>query len=133
MRTLKEIIAAPLSVVVWVIAYATSHWIVFIGPKGPGDEFIPMCIGGFVGGLGLVLANCIGRPRLLSFPYLIGGGVLGCVAALPFGLWLRSYHFDQELQRNALQYSFAIWQAAVGTYLYIICTRVKKIPSETSH
>jgi hypothetical protein len=90
MRTLKEIIAAPLTVVVWDFAHGMSYWIVLIGPRGPGEDFIPVCIGGFVGGLGLVLANAIGRRRLLSLPYLIGGGALGCVAALPFGLWLRS-------------------------------------------
>jgi hypothetical protein len=126
-------IAMPLIAVVWMIAYLISFAArVFVVPFAVHSDFVAMSIGGVVGGLGLVLVNAVGRRRLLSLRHLIEGGVIGCIAALPFGLWLLDLHHSGG-DRTYLQCSFAIWQAAVGTYLYIVCTQVEKVPSEAPH
>lgn len=129
LRTVKAILAVPLIVVVWVLAWKTAVW---LGMElGSEDHLTPMCVGGFVGGLGLALCAAICHRRSLSLFSLLGAGFTGCVAALPFGLWLRSYYLNlhgaaDPLQPLRLQYAFAIWQAAVGTYLYAVCTQAKK-------
>ena len=96
---------------------------------GREDNLLPVGVDGFLGGLGVALSVAIRRRRFLTHPYpfVFGAPVVGCVAALPFGLWLRSYHANPSpwfdpLQPLRLRYAFAIWQAAVGTYLYAVCT-----------
>jgi hypothetical protein len=136
MRRLKHFIAVPLNVVVWLLAYSTSA----VAGLGASFDysFVPMCLGGFVGGLGLTLVNTIGRRRVLTFPYLIAGGIVGSVAALPFTEWRDTFYGDfggghAEGRFEMLQHSFAIWQAAVGTYLYAICTWAGRLPSGNSN
>ena len=122
LRTPTGILSVPLSVIVWLAAYITAMW---LGMGLGSDNYTPMCIGGGVGGLGLVLCAAVWRHWLFCRRYLVGGAVIGGLAALPFGLWLKGYRADmaEGALRLPLQYSFAIWQGAIGTYLYIICTR----------
>jgi hypothetical protein len=92
--------------------------------------FPPFCVGGFVGGAGLALSFSICDRRLLSWRRVFQAGAIGALAALPFMFWLVSYisHLNgpqDALQPVRLQYGFAMWQAVVGTYFYIVCTRAR--------
>jgi hypothetical protein len=88
--------------------------------------FLPGCLGGLIGGLGLVL--CVGTcyRRLLSPRYLLRGAAIGTLAALPFALWAWLFMRQDYGSRNVAPFAFAIWQAAMGRYLYAICTDADK-------
>jgi hypothetical protein len=125
------ILAIPLSVAAWLAAYLVA---VLAMTSGLGP-FISVCVGGAAGGLGVTLCAATGQHRLLSSEYLILAAAIGGASALPFGFWLRSFvvHTRDPLQPLRLRYAFAIWQAAVGTYLYVVCAQLKKsIPPEDS-
>jgi hypothetical protein len=129
MRKAWAVLVVPLMVAVWFIAYQAATVVGF--QTTPEEYLIPVGVGGFIGGLGVTLSASICSRRLLSPGCLLGAALIGCVGALPFGFWLRSYYahsspwFD-PLQPFRLRYSFATWQAAVGTYLYAICASAKK-------
>lgn len=81
-------------------------------------------VGGLIGALGVTVAIAVEHPRLLSPWWLTGAAALGFVAGLPFEPWLA--HVDYRLngspipdpvQPLRLACAFAIWQAAIGTYL----------------
>ncbi|MGA2435820.1 MAG: hypothetical protein ABSG25_11095 [Bryobacteraceae bacterium] len=128
-HTPKGLLALPLNVAVWFAAYRIAgDMAVYAGDDRP---FLPMLLAGTVGGLGVTLAAAIGYRRLLSAKYLIAAAIIGGVSAVPFGLWLRSG--SDPLQAIYFRSAFAIWQAAVGTFLYVVCNEFKKaIPPESS-
>ena len=132
LRTGRIILAAPLMIAVWVAACVAATW---TGMARAQDVFSPVYVGGIVGGLGLVLCASICYWRLILPKYLFGGAVIGAVSALPFAPWLRLYtsHLNSPPPTPPLL-AFAIWQAAVGTYLYAICTEAseKKWPAEST-
>jgi len=133
-RTWRFICAVPLMVVVWYISARAGDFVGFF--LADHIPFLPGCVGGFIGGLGLVLslATCYGR--LLSLKYLLRAAAVGTASALPFAFWTVAYAPLNSIHRDVfplLVPAFAIWQAVVGTYLYAICTKVnEKIPSEES-
>ena len=141
LRSAKAILVVPLHVLVWAIAYYIA--MVLAVSITPQSDYFPMCAAGFVGGAGVFLASGIADERLLSWRCLLGACLVGCTAALPFGLWLAEKHAAIRLSMNAhedtlqplrLQCSYAIWQAGVGTYLYTVCTVLKrKADSETAN
>jgi hypothetical protein len=114
-RSWKGALAVALHLVVWEAAYVlaspTMHGVLL--------WFVPS---GLVGGLGVALADSICLPRLRSLKHLGGAAVVGSIAAVPFYFLL-----DLPLGKLignpllAVACGFAIWQAAVGTYLYMGC------------
>ena len=128
-RTVRAILTVPLMVAVWLAAYSAAT---MVGLQTPNEAYLlPVAVGGLVGGLGIALAASICHRGLLSPRHLLAAALTGCVGALPFGFWLKSYYlhlggWPDPLQPVRLQYAFAIWQAAVGTCLYAVCTRAKK-------
>jgi len=124
-RGLLGILSAVASMVVYSVAWWSAGALGF-GLNIPigGFYFLPTCVGGLVGGAGLALMFGIVRPRLLSRWLRVAA--VGAVAALPFGSWLTMHvrclnGVEEPQQPIRLLWSFAIWQAAVGTYLYAIC------------
>lgn len=88
-------------------------------------NFLSMGMGGLIGGFGVAMAVGIARPNIRSRWKLITAAVIGLLAALPFEPWLSARKFGlydppalTPAQEAALQYPFAVWQAAVGTYVY---------------
>ena len=124
--------ALPLSIPAWLVAWFST---LFVMVHVVAVPFVAMWVGGLVGGLGVTLSAGIVYHRLLSSRYLIRAAMIGGVSALPFGFWLILLSGGESvpLQSLRLRCAFAIWQAAVGTYLYVVCTRLKKgAPPEDS-
>jgi hypothetical protein len=123
LRTVRVIFAVPLMVLVWPLAFALADF----SAMEFHDVISPACIGGLIGGLGLVLCVSVCQGRMFSSRYLLGGAVVGSFSALSFAPWLRSFysHINGYPSQPLLLLAFAVWQAAVGTYLYAICTHAK--------
>jgi hypothetical protein len=125
LRTWRIVFAVPLMVGVWYVSARAGD---FVGTVfAPHFPILPGCVGGFIGGVGLVLsaATCYGQR--ISPKHVFRGAVVGVISALPFAFWTAVYTsnvmspHDVEA-RPLLVPAFAIWQAGVGTYLYAICT-----------
>lgn len=118
----------------WIVSAKVAPVALIVPMKvGPGalawGDLCPAWFGGLIGGLGLTLSASIGCERLFSPRYLIAGGVIGCLSASPIGIWMeivssigRSNITPPLLTDHHLYYAFGIWQAAMGVYLYGICT-----------
>jgi hypothetical protein len=123
LRTWRAVFAVPLIVAVWL----ASSWVAdFVGMDSRYD-LAPGCVGGLIGGIGLVLCVSTCYGRLISPKYLFGGAVIGSVGALAFAPWVTLFksHLNSYTPNPPLL-AFAIWQAAMGTYLYAICTNADK-------
>lgn len=133
LHKVRAVLAVPLMFAVWKASYIAA-WAAGVG-LGRNDylfspEFLlPGALGGLIGGLGLVLCAATCYCRLFSIEYLFGGSLVGGISGAAFAPWLQSLKVDMggSLGSQAdLQLAFAIWDAAVGTYLYAICTGVSK-------
>ena len=122
--------------VTWGIAQGLASIVPPLG--GPFRPFIMPCVvGGFIGGLGLFLSASICYPRFLLLQYLsgcLGGVLLGSVSGLAFVPWLHDCfdHLYSSASMPLLVQGVAVWQAAVGTYLYAICNYMDKPQPEES-
>lgn len=114
-----RLLGLALAVPVWLVAYLTTLFVTGL----IGNLIVGMCVGGAVGGLGVTLCAAAGRPRLLSPKHAISAAAIGAVAALSFVFSGRGESTHLLLGRRC---AFAIWQAAVGTYLYTVCSRIKR-------
>jgi hypothetical protein len=133
LHTVRVIIAAPLVIAVWPVAFWTAK---FVGMSRGGDDVTPACVGGLIGGLGSVLCASIGCEKLISIRPLFGGSLIGAISALPFSPWLNLFYSNLNGPPPPPPFAaFAIWQAVVGTYLYAICTHAnkKEVQSEASN
>jgi hypothetical protein len=114
-------------VVVWQIAFGIAH---FLG-MDRADYRLPGCVGGLVGALGLVLCVSIGERSLFSVKHFIIGALVGSFSGLSFASWTQ-LDYATDLNRGPMagpptpMNAFAIWQAAVGTYLYWISLHAKQ-------
>ena len=133
LRSARAILVVPLYILVWFAAFSVAMEMGMFWT--PQSDYLPMCIAGSIGGLGVCLASGIVNRCLLSPRYLLGAGLVGCVAALPFVLWLDQKNAAERMSMNAtgdawqpLRFlcSFAVWQAGVGTYLYAVCTECRR-------
>jgi hypothetical protein len=118
LHKVRAVCAAPMPIV-WLVAYSVAD---FLGTVRRGD-FVPGCVGGLVGGLGLVLCVSIGNRASFSLMRLTVGGLVGSISGWSFAPWVHAY-YAYDLNRGPLAgpptpgYAFAIWQFAMGTYLY---------------
>jgi hypothetical protein len=125
------VFAVPFIIGVWPIAYLAALYSVMV--SGP-LLVLPVCVGDLIGGLGLVLCVSTCDRRLLSSKYIFRGAKIGAVSALGFVPWL--WWFYANLNSTAppqwlLICAFAIWQGAVGKYLYEICTDTNRKESHS--
>jgi hypothetical protein len=123
----RKIIAAPLIIVLWLAMYLSLGLASFAVDTGG------LWAAGLVGGLGVSLAVAIGYRKLRSVLYLPLGGVIGALAAFSFGTSLHSCDGIDPEPVLRVHLSFAIWQAAVGTYLYAVCAPEKKATQPNAH
>lgn len=119
-RKTPAFLIVPMIALLWVFARITATWAVM----KTSDDYLPMGLAGLVGGCGIAVALGITYPHLLSRARLAGAAVIGFSAALSFGPWLESFRLHinstpDPLQPMRLESAFAIWQAAVGTYVYL--------------
>jgi hypothetical protein len=108
----------PAIAVLWPIARFAATGAAMVS----GDDYWPMGLGGLIGGWGIAVAIGIAHRQILSRWRLAGAAAIGYVAGLSFGPWLTYYRLrinsvPDHLQPTRLRYAFAIWQAAVGTYV----------------
>jgi hypothetical protein len=136
-RGAKTLWLLPLMLLAWLVAHYTAQAVGMV--TGVGDRFTAVAVGGCIGGLGVALSVSKCEGRLRTCPYLLLAAVVGGVSALAFGPWVRNYNLTLwnadwkylEFQPLRLRYAFAIWQAAVGTYLYLACNGQKRRPVPT--
>jgi hypothetical protein len=110
----KAVPATLLQCAAWLAAYSTA-----IRTVSNSSPYFGWCLAGFVGGLGVVLADSICHPRLLAPKHLAATALMGSVAGLPFAVWSQ---YSNAASSWAWMCCFAIWQAGVGTYRYVVCT-----------
>jgi hypothetical protein len=123
-RNTRAALVFPAIVVTWPLAWFVAA---SIDVKG-GDEYMPMSIAGLVGAICVALATGIARRSLISPLRLAGAAAVGFLAGLAFGPWLTYSHFNTNrildpAQALRLRDAFAIWQCAVGTYIYSVSKR----------
>ncbi len=123
MRKDKAVFAVVLMEIIWLI----SSFAGFSAGASTRLSPLPGFVGGSIGGVGLVLCVAVCHPSVLSLKRLGYGGLIGAIAGLAFTSWTQVY-MDQHYGANANQVfpktvpiqAFAIWQAVVGAYLYVI-------------
>jgi hypothetical protein len=124
-RSLRGILTVPIVVVTWIVAYNMAAVLAGMD-MSISAHYLPMCVGGLIGGLGLYLCDFIVH-REFQPRYFLGICVTGAISALPFGSWLSRSDAIRPgvdpLLPFYLAVAFAIWQAAVGTHLYILSRR----------
>lgn len=135
-RTIDRVIlSAALSVVVWYVAYFGSYvsGMSFTSASEP-DSVTPCVLGGFIGGVGLVVCARVCIPALFSIKHFAGGAIVGACTALTFVPSITEY----ELHMNSGGVpptpigAFASWQAALATYVFAICVfALKRSESQT--
>lgn len=130
MRMRRAVFAVPLMIAVWLI----SSFAAFSVGMSTHASLFPGMVGGFIGALGLVLCVAICYPSLFSMKYLAFGALIGFLCGALFGPWARVYmatefsmstNPDVPLSQMPVM-AFAVWQAAVGTYLYALCLYAKR-------
>jgi hypothetical protein len=96
---------------IWPVAYFSA---LRLDPLG---DVVAICTGGIIGGLGAAIVTGFAFSSLFAGKYLFTAGLLGGIAALPLAL---GSSLGQYGERVPSLVGFAVWQAVVGTYLYII-------------
>jgi hypothetical protein len=128
LRTWRIVFAIPLMVGVWYVSARAGYLVGWL--LATHFPILPGCVGGFIGGFGLVVsaATCYGQritPKHVFYGVAVGG-----ISALPFAFWTATYTANVASPDDGalplLVPAFAIWQAAVGTYLYAICAAIRK-------
>ena len=122
MRTPEAILAIPLMNVVWLTSLLAA---VSLGMSNPDNHIEPGCIGGLIGGVGLVLCAAICYRSLFSLKYFLIGALLGSLAGISFLPWTQAFDPNRGTGHGPM-IAFAIWEAAMGTYLYVLCSQAKR-------
>ena len=126
MRKAEAVLAIALAEMVWLISSFAAHALGMWTNLSP----LPGFGGGLVGGLGLVVFAAICHPYMSSLKRLAYGGLIGSLTGLAFTPWTHIYmvqHYGSNINRAFPKtvpiLAFAVWQAAMGTYLYVIVGR----------
>ena len=119
MRTLFLLL--PIVWLVWIVSNLAAFVVGFSGwPPAPG------CVGGLLGALGLMFCTAACHKQLFSRKYFIRAAVIGTLGGIPFTPWVSFYLSNMTVDHASASkpplLAFAIWQGAIGTYLYAICT-----------
>jgi hypothetical protein len=122
----------------WYISVGAAVWIWtqsrLSGSNLPWEE-----LGGTIGGFFVVASVAAALPDLRRAWILAGGALIGLVAALPFRLWLPELVFysasasgqaSDPAQSFRISCALAIWQGALGAYLYIVSQLRQSKPSD---
>jgi hypothetical protein len=109
---LQAITAVPFYCLVWAAAFFVAIRLC----SNDVNPYLAMLPAGLVGGVGVAGLTGIGVPRLRTLSSLAIAGAIGAVFALPFALYVKPP--EPPLDKAVVRLSFALWQAAVGTYVY---------------
>ena len=90
---------------------------------GPVNQHVAMLIAGFIGGVGVAAVTSLDAPRLRTRMAMLIAGVIGGVFGLPFALYVKPSASVPLSEEAIVRISFALWQAAVGTYVYWVGVR----------
>lgn len=131
----RVILAALLTMVAWYASYFAAYYAgLILSSSASPDSVTPCVLGGFVGGVGLVLCASVCVPQLVSVKYLAIGAIVGVCSALTFvpsiaiyELHLKSGGFPPTPIR-----AFAFWEAMMGTYLFAISTLASVLKADDS-
>jgi hypothetical protein len=110
------------------IAAAATYTLIWAGAFYTGaylcgkdvNQYVAMLPAGLIGGVGVAGLTSIDAPRLRSFSSLAVAAAIGAFFGLPFALYAKPSDFIPLSEETVLRLSFALWQAAVGTYVYRI-------------
>jgi hypothetical protein len=138
MRKVGAVFAIALMDIVWLISSFVANALGMWTNLSP----LPGFVGGSIGGFGLVLCAAICHPSAFSLNRVAYGGLIGAIAGLAFTSWTQIYmaqnygdNINRVFPKTVPILAFALWQAAMGTYLYVIVkesarSRVMQEPSE---
>lgn len=130
MRTRKAFLAYPLMVAAELVAATVTAYLILAALVFHISSFvIPVLAGGALGGGGLTLSCAVQHRQLLSRSRLLGAALVGGLAALPFSTLVAPFGRPDP---RLVALAFAIWEAAVGTYLFANCTSTDKVPLDSS-
>ncbi len=123
MRKAEAVLAIALVEIVWQISVFAATGAGMASHLSP----LPGFVGGLVGGFGLFVCAVICHPYMSSLKRLAYGGLIGSIAGLTFVPWTQIYmeqhdgvNMERVFPKTVPILAFAIWQAAMGTYLYLI-------------
>lgn len=120
MRSLRVALAIPLMLAVWLV----SFWVANCCAMSPHSGLLPGCLGGFLGGWGLVFCAAICYRSLFAIQYLVIGAIVSSLAGIAFLPWVQ--RFDPNATRSVPISAFAVWEAAMGICLYFLCRRAQR-------
>ena len=103
---------------VWAASVETA---IFLIGDHAWNSYIGMALAGLVGGFGVAASTGISYRSLLSARSLVLVTITGGVLALPFGYWEQK-NADLPSSHVLGIACFVLWQAAVGTFLFNLCT-----------
>ncbi len=130
MRTRKAFLACPLMIAAQLVAAGVAAYLILIALVLHISSYaIPVLVGGALGGVGATLSCAVQYRQLLSRSHLLGAALVGGLAALSFSSVVAPFG---RPDRRLVVLAFAILEAAVGTYLYAICTSTDKEPTDSS-
>lgn len=88
----------------------------------------PCILGGLIGGVGLVVCAWVCISAIFSIKHFAGGAIVGACTALTFEPSIAQYelHLNGRGDPPTPTASFALWQAAMATYLFAISVFVLK-------
>jgi hypothetical protein len=84
------------------------------------NQYVAVSLAGLFGGVGVASLTRLDAPRLRTFSSLAIAGAIGAAFALPFALYAKPSNSVPLSDEAVIRISFALWQAAVGTYVYWI-------------
>ncbi len=118
-RTRRALLACPLMIVAGCVAVTVTAYLVLVMLGFHiASSVIPVSAGGAVCGVGLTLSCAVQYRQLLSRSRLLGAALVGGLAALPFSTVVVPFGRPEP---DLAVLASAIWEAAVGTYLYANC------------
>jgi hypothetical protein len=130
MRTRKAFLACPLMIATGLVAAAVTAYLILAALMlHISSDAIPVLVGGATCGVGVTLSCAVPYRQLLSRSRLLGAALVGGLAALPFSSLVAPFGRPDP---RLVVLAFAIWEAAVGTYLYAICTSTDQEPGDSS-
>jgi hypothetical protein len=106
------IVLLVLNSAAWVAAYLS----VFATAKA--NQYVAMCVPGFVGGFLVAVATGISRRNLLRISKIVIVALVGLVTGLSFFV-----NTGLESPQWRIFAAFALWQSVVGVTLYLLSAR----------
>ncbi len=119
----RVILATLLTIVVWFVSsFAATFAGMLLSSSSNLDSVTPCVLGGFIGGIGLVLCASVCFPQLVSVKYLAIGAIIGVCSALTLEPSIEIYelHLTSGVFPPTPIRAFALWEATMGTYLFAI-------------